>query len=75
LGFRQGVEPGEELGAFLGLFEALIQLVADVAGEAGYFAIACAHSFDGFVVVSIFQFFGMASLSHLSDYIIAYKFI
>jgi hypothetical protein len=47
LGFRQGVEPGEELGAFLGLFEALIQLVADVAGEAGYFAVAGAHNFKG----------------------------
>ena len=47
LDLGQGVEPGEQLGAWLGAIEAFIQLVADKAGEAGDFAVAGAHNFDG----------------------------
>jgi hypothetical protein len=48
------------LGAFLGLFEAFIELVADVTGETGDFTVAGVHSFCGLMVVSVFQLFDMA---------------
>jgi hypothetical protein len=40
LDFREGVEPGGELLGFLAVVEALVELVADGAGEAGDFALA-----------------------------------
>jgi hypothetical protein len=47
LDFLQGVGPPEELGVFLGLFEAFIELVADFAGRMGDFAVAGVHSVGG----------------------------
>jgi hypothetical protein len=43
----QGVEPIQQLGAWLGAFQAFIQLFADIAGQAGDCAIAGIHGFEG----------------------------
>jgi hypothetical protein len=43
----------------LGHFQAFIQLFADLAGQAGDFAIAGIHGFEG----CCFQFFDIAALS------------
>ena len=40
LDFGEGVEPGGELFGFVAVVEALVELVADVAGKAGDFAVA-----------------------------------
>jgi hypothetical protein len=44
----QGIQPGEQLGAWFGAFQPLIQFFANAVRQAGDFAIATFHVVQGF---------------------------
>jgi hypothetical protein len=49
----------------LGCFQALIRFVADIAGQAGDFAIAGIHGFEG---CGGFQYFNFSTWHHLANH-------
>jgi hypothetical protein len=57
----QVVEPGQQAGAWLGAFQALVEFFADVVGQAGDFTTACVHSLDWLDCCFYFNFLIMNS--------------